>query len=145
MHGQDAGDLFEVVLDVVVIDAPGCALEEDESRVLDCFWCQLSALQGAREVCPWGGRTKWDGGEEDHDGNAHAHGWIGVESTTVVGEPDHCRGNDDTEVIRAVADDVEEHAHHGEVSVRLVRGVLLIDMVFVVDVLVMLVFGMTDG
>ena len=35
VDGQDAGDLFEVVLDVVVVNALRGALEEDEAGVFD--------------------------------------------------------------------------------------------------------------
>lgn len=35
VDGQDTGDLFEVVLDVIVVDALRGALEEDEAGVFD--------------------------------------------------------------------------------------------------------------
>jgi hypothetical protein len=93
----------------------------------------------------WRVRTKWDRGNEDHKGDAHAHGWICVESTTVIREPNYCCCDDDAEVIRAVADDVDEYTHHGEISMRFVRGFLCMDMVFVMDVLVELGLGMADS
>lgn len=105
--------------------------------VLDsCLVCE----KGSGEEC-----TERDGGDKDHDGDAHAHGWIGVESAAVVGEPDYCCGDDDAEVVCAVADDVDEDAHHGEVPVRFVGDVLGVDEVFVMDVLVELASGVSDG
>lgn len=83
----------------------------------------------------WRVRTKRNRGNEDHDRDAHAHGWIGVKSTAVVGEPDYCGSDDDAQVVCAIADDVDEDARHGEVALRFARGVLGIGVVFVVFVL----------
>ena len=79
--------------------------------------------------------TKRNRGDKDHNRDTHAHGWIGVKPTAVVGEPDYCGSDDDAQVVCAVANDVDEDAHHGEVAMRFARGVLGIDVVFVVDVL----------
>jgi hypothetical protein len=37
VDGEDTGDFLQVVLDVVVVDALGCTLEEDEAGVFDWF------------------------------------------------------------------------------------------------------------
>lgn len=93
--GDDAGDVLDVLFDVVDVEVVGGSLEED-----------------------LGGRGgQGDGGAEYDDGDEEGDSGIGIEAVRGVGEPDYERGDDDADVAEGIADDVEYHGPHAQVGV----------------------------
>jgi len=67
VHRLDAGDLFEIVSDVVELEAGWGALEEN-----------VAATPAYRQGC-----------DQDHEGNKHADGGVGVEPGVASSLPDN--------------------------------------------------------
>lgn len=84
------------MLDIVQVDPTWGTLEEDGTAVLD----------------------QWKGGEQDHECDAHADPGVSIVTGLIVCEPDNKRGNDDSNVVEGIANDVNEDTHHAEISSR---------------------------
>lgn len=85
------------MLHVVDLNTPRRTLEEDGTRVL-----------GQR-----------NGADEDHYGDEHARRWVSVETGLAARLPDDDGGNDYTDIVDGVADDVDEYPEHAEVAAGL--------------------------
>lgn len=93
--GDDAGDVLDVLLNVVDVEVVRGGLEEDLGR----------------------GGGQGDGGAEDDEGDEEGDGRVGIEAVRGVGEPDDERGDNDADVAEGIADDVEYHGTHAQVGV----------------------------
>lgn len=93
--GDNAGDVLDVLFDVVNVEMVGGGLEKDLG----------------------GRRSQRDGGAENDEGDEEGDGRISVEAVGGFGEPDYERRHDDTDVAEGVADDVENHGTHTQVVV----------------------------
>lgn len=70
-------------------------------------------------------RGQWNSGTEDDECDEEGDCWVGVEALRGVVEPyDECR-DDDSDVAKSVADDVEDHAVHAQVAVGVAVSALL--------------------
>ena len=99
MHAHHTRNRFEVVLDILDLDAERRRLEENLAAAL---------RQG-------------DGRDQDHDGDPHTNSWIGVEASGRLDEPDDDCRNDDADVVDCVADDVDQDAHDAQIHAVFLR------------------------
>jgi len=84
------------MLDIVQVDPTWGTLEEDGTAVLD----------------------QWKGGEQDHERDAHADPGVSIVTGLIMCEPDNKCGNDNSNVVEGIANDVNEDTHHAEISAR---------------------------
>lgn len=119
MDRNNTVDFLEVVLNIFECDAEWDGFKEDRATV---FY----------------ERNRW---QKNHDSNTHAHAWISVESTFVVGFPDHGWGDDDADIVDCVANDVNQDAHHAEIVAMASFG----SVDFVAVIFVRVVSGALDG
>ena len=101
---HDAGEIFDIGLDVVNADAGRNGLEEDAR-------CGLAEGNGG---------CKDDGSDDERDGRVH------VETPAVVGEPDEECSGDNADVSESIAQNVKEDTAHVEITVAVTAlGLLL--------------------
>lgn len=81
----------------------------------------LNTSRGALEQDGTGVLGQRDGADEDHYRDKHARRRVGVEPGLGARLPDDDGGDDDTDVVDGVADDVDEDAEHAEVAARLLH------------------------
>lgn len=60
-------------------------------------------------------QTQWNGGRQDNYGNRHAHGRVRIVTVRVCSKPNHQSRNDHADVIRSVAQYVNEDTQHAEI------------------------------
>ena len=112
---HDAGEVFDIGLDVVNANTSGNCLEED-----------------AR--C---GFAEGDGGCQDDGSDDERNGRVHVETPAVVGEPNKECGGDNADIAESVAQNVKEDTAHVEVAVVVTTlGLLLglsVSVLLVVD------------
>ena len=112
---DNAGEIFNVGLDVVNANACGNSLEKDAG----------------------GGLAERDGGCEDDGGDDKRNHRVHVEAPAVVGEPDEECSGDNADVSESIAQNMKEDTAHVEITVAVTAlGLLLglsVSVLLVVD------------
>jgi|SRR3569833_1911183 len=87
------------MLDITQVHATRRALEQDGSAVLHQRQCR----------------------HENHNGNAHTNAGISVVASFVAGKPDDGGGDDDSDVVESIADDVNQNPQPAQITARALK------------------------